>query len=139
MKEKGIMDNINQQMQHGILYKEECYVIQGAIFEVYKTLGNGFLESVYQECLIREFSSRSIPFQNQPELPIFYKGEPVNLTFKPDFVCYDKIILELKTVHEIKDEHRAQLLNYLKITNLRLGLLVNFSHHPRVAIERVIL
>lgn len=121
-----------------ILYREESYLIQGAIFEVYKEIGVGFLEAVYQECLKREFALRNIPFISQPDLEIAYKGETLPLAYRPDFVCFSKIILELKTVKEITDEHRAQLHNYLRISGFRLGLLVNFGHHPRVAIERVV-
>lgn len=121
-----------------ILYREESYLIQGAIFEVYKEIGVGFLEAVYQECLKREFALRNIPFFSQPDLEIAYKGETLPLAYRPDFVCFSKIILELKTVKEITDEHRAQLHNYLRISGFRLGLLVNFGHHPREAIERVV-
>ncbi len=121
------------------IYKEESFAIRGAIFEVYKTIGSGFLEPVYQECLEREFKNRLVPFQIQPDLSISYKGEVLPLTYKPDFICYEKIIVELKAVKEISDEHRAQIHNYLRASRLRLGLLVNFGHSPRVEIERIIL
>ena len=121
-----------------ILFKEECYLIQGAIFEVYKEVGSGFLEMVYQECLSKELLLRSIPFIAQPELEVVYKGEKLNLTYRPDFICYSSIILELKSCKGLIDEHRAQLFNYLKLSKLRLGLLVNFGHVPRVEIERVV-
>jgi GxxExxY protein len=122
-----------------ILYKEESYLIQGAIFEVYKNMGSGFLESVYQVCLRKEFSSRNIPFLEQPNIQISYKGEKLPLYFCPDFVCYKKIIVELKSVSELTGEHRAQLHNYLRISGMRLGLLVNFNHTPKVVIERIVL
>lgn len=122
-----------------LLYTEETYAIRGAIFEVYREIGSGFLEAVYQECLFREFELREIPFQSQPDLLIRYKQELLPLTYKPDFVCYGKIIVELKAVKEISDEHRAQLLNYLRASGNRLGLLVNFGHNPKVEIERIIL
>lgn len=122
-----------------VLYKEECYLIQGAIFEVYRELGCGFIEAVYQESLAKEFENRKIPFFEQPEIIISYKNEVLKQTFHPDFVCYDKIILELKAVKETNDEFKAQLMNYLKISNLRLGLLVNFGHYPRATLERIIL
>ncbi len=121
-----------------IRYKEESYLIQGAIFEVYKNLGPGFLESVYQACLQKELASRSIPFVEQPEIPISYKGEVLPLSFRPDFVCFQKIIIELKSVSELTDEHRAQLHNYLRISGMKLGLLVNFNHIPKVIIERIV-
>ena len=122
-----------------LLLQEETYLIRGAIFEVYKEIGSGFLEAVYQQCLEWEFTSRQIPFQSQPDLSISYKGEILNLTYKPDFVCYEKILIELKAVKVIVDEHRAQIHNYLRASGLRLGLLVNFGHTPRVEIERIIL
>ena len=122
-----------------ILFKKESYDIQGAIFEVYKELGSGFLEAVYQESLIKEFNIRSIPFLSQPELTLYYKGQLLAVTYRPDFLCYEKIIIKLKATAELGQEHRAQLLNYLKATGFRLGLLVNFGHYPRVAIERIIL
>lgn len=122
-----------------LLLQKETYLIRGAIFELYKEIGSGFLEAVYQQCLEREFTSRQIPFQSQPDLSISYKGEILNLTYKPDFVCYEKILIELKAVKVIVDEHRAQIHNYLRASGLRLGLLVNFGHTPRVEIERIIL
>lgn len=122
-----------------ILYKEESYQIQGAIFEVYKTIGTGFLESVYQICLQKEFALRNIPYAEQPEIEISYKNERLPLTFRPDFVCFNKIIIEIKAVSEISDEHRAQLHNYLRISGMKLGLLVNFNHSPKVEIERIVL
>ena len=125
--------------QMNLLFKEECYAIQGAIFEVYREMGCGFLEAVYQECLKRELTSRGIPFDSEPELKLNYKGIPLIQTYKPDFICYQKIILELKAVKEIAPEHKAQLINYLKASGLRIGLLVNFGHYPKAQIERFIL
>ncbi|HOH97457.1 MAG TPA: GxxExxY protein [Candidatus Cloacimonadota bacterium] len=122
-----------------IVYKEESYSISGAIFEVYKELGSGFLEAVYQECLSKEFSRQKIPFTAQPELTIWYKDEPISQTYKPDFICYDKIIIELKAVTELSPIHRAQVLNYLKISKMKLGILVNFCSYPKVQLERLTL
>jgi len=119
-----------------IVFKEESYAIQGACFEVYKTLGSGFLEAVYQEALVREFELRGIPFQEQVELKLQYKGMPLKQTYKPDFVCFGKIIVEIKAVSDLTAEHEAQICNYLKITNMRLGLLVNFGHYPKIGIKR---
>lgn len=130
---------MNHEPHETILYKDECYAIQGAVFEVYKEMGSGFLEAVYQECLQREFRRTGIPFSPQVELSLSYKGEPLQQTYKPDFICHDKIILELKAVKETTAEHRAQVFNYLKATGLRLGLLVNFGHYPGATIERIIL
>ena len=116
--------------------KEECYAIQGAIFEVYRQMGCGFLEAVYQECLEKELSVRGIPFASQPTLQLFYRGELLELTYKPDLVCYRQVIVELKAAKGIAPEHRAQMLNYLKATGLKIGLIVNFGHYPKVEIER---
>jgi len=129
----------NEQMQEKILYKEECYAIQGAIFGVYREMGCGFLESVYQECLSKELAFRNIPFLDQALLSLSYKGEKLAQVYKPDFICFDKIIVEIKAVKDTNDEQRAQLFNYLKATGLRLGLLVNFGHYPRATVERIIL
>ncbi len=122
-----------------IIYKDESYAIQGAIFDVYREMGNGFLEAVYQECLQKEFSKRGVPYQSQVELRLIYKGEYLEQTYRPDFICYDKIIVELKAMKNTKEEHQAQLFNYLKATGMRLGLLVNFGHYPLAEIERIVL
>ena len=122
-----------------IIFKDEVYAIQGGIFEVYREMGCGFLEPVYQECLEKEFKSRGISFEPQKELRLSYKGEVLNLSYKPDLVCYGAIIVELKAVKEIDDIHRAQVFNYLKATGLRLGLLVNFGHYPKATVERIIM
>ena len=122
-----------------ILYKDEVYAIQGAVFDVYREMGCGFLESVYQECLEKELKARGIPFESQKELRLRYKGEVLDLTYKPDLICYGNIIVELKAVKEINDVHRAQVFNYLKATGLRLGLLVNFGHYPKATVERIVM
>lgn len=121
-----------------ILYGEECYAIQGAIFEVYREIGCVFLEAVYQECLEEELSSRGIPFIAQPILKLSYKGSQLKQTYKPDLICYDNIIIELKALSEIKGEHKAQVINYLKATGKSLGLLVNFGGYPKATVERLI-
>jgi GxxExxY protein len=126
-------------MREGIIYKEECYQIQGAIFEVYREMGCGFLEAVYQECLEKEFALRSIPFVAQQELQLTYKGQPLRQTYQPDFICYGKIIVELKAVKEIAPEHKAQVINYLKATGFKLALLVNFGSYPKATIIRLAL
>ena len=122
-----------------LIYKDETYAIRGAVYEVYREMGCGFLEAVYQECLERELMLRSIPFQSQKEVEILYKGDLLKQTYKPDFICYGKIIIELKAVKEIANEHRAHLFNYLKATGMRLGLLVNFGHYPKATCERIVL
>lgn len=122
-----------------VLFKEESYLIQGAIFEVYKELGPGFLEAVYQECLEHEMRSRNIPFVRQQELSISYKGQQLRQSYKPDFICFEKIIIEIKAISDLRPEHQAQTLNYLKATGIRLGLLVNFGSHPKATIKRLAL
>lgn len=126
-------------MESELLFRDECYAIQGAIFEVYRELGSGFLEAVYQECLEKEFQRRGIPFIAQQQLRLFYKGEELRQTYKPDLVCYDRIIIELKALRDLTGEHRSQVLNYLKATGLRLGLLVNFGSSQKAIVERIIL
>ncbi len=122
-----------------ILHREESYQLQGAVFEVYREMGCGFLEAVYQECLERELARRRIPFAARQELKLYYKGEALRQTYVPDFICYDSIIVELKALAATTGAHRAQVLNYLKATGLRLGLLVNFGGHPKATVERVVL
>jgi GxxExxY protein len=127
---------MNQQKE--LLYGDESYLIRGAVFEVYREMGCGFLEAVYQECLQREFCKQGIQFVSQAELILFYKQEKLQQIYKADFICYGKIIVELKAAKELTNEHRAQLHNYLKATGISLGFLVNFGHYPKAIIERVI-
>ena len=119
-------------------FEEESFRIRGAIFEVYREMGCGFLEAVYQECLEREFAKQGIPFVAQQDLVLQYKGERLAQTYKPDFICYERIIVELKALKELGNEHRAQVHNYLKATGFELGLLVNFGHYPKAEIERIV-
>jgi GxxExxY protein len=120
-----------------LLFKDECYSIMGACFEVYRTMGCGFVEPVYQECLVLELRDQQIPFQPQVELELNYKNRPLEKKYIPDFICFEQIITEIKAVSILTDEHRAQVHNYLKATGYRLGLLVNFGHHPKVEWERI--
>jgi GxxExxY protein len=121
-----------------LIYREESYKIIGACFEVYKDKGCGFTEPVYQECLSLEFKRQNIPFVAQPILELEYKGTKLEQYFKADFVCFGSIIVELKTVSKLVDEHRAQILNYLNALKFRLGLLVNFGHFPKLEYERIV-
>ncbi len=120
-----------------IIYREESYKIIGACFEVYKQKGCGFTEPVYQDCLKIEFRLQNTPFVSEPKINLEYKGEMLESYFKPDFVCYDKIIVELKAVSRLIDEHRAQTINYVNATNFDLRLLVNFGHFPKLEYERI--
>ncbi len=121
-----------------MLYAEEVYNINGAMFEVFKNLGPGLLEKVYQEALEIEFKLRDIPYEREKRFNIVYKGNLLEQQYIADFVCYGKIIIELKSVSEVTDVHRAQVINYLKITGLRLALLQNFNVSTLQAAERII-
>ena len=120
-----------------IIYKKESYDIIDACFEVYNEKGCGFLEPVYQECLAIEFEYQRIPAIAKPSLALIYRGRILKQTYEPDYVYFEKIIVELKAVSALADEHRAQLLNYLHATGLELGLLVNFGHYPKLEYERI--
>ncbi len=120
-----------------IVYKAESYAIMGACFEVYNEKGCGFLEPVYQECLGIEFEYQRIPAIAKPSLALSYRRRILKQTYEPDYVCFGKIIVELKAVSALTDQHRAQLLNYLHATGFELGLLVNFGHYPRLEYERI--
>ena len=110
-----------------ILFKEQSFRIFSACFEVYKEKGNGFLEAVYQECLAREVDEQEIPFQEKPRLRLDHKERTLRQEYEPNFVCYGEIILEIKAVKQLADEHRAQVINYRKVTGMQLGLLVNLA------------
>lgn len=122
-----------------LMYKKEAYQIVGAAMEVYNAMGNGFVEPVYQECMEIELGMRAIPFQQQVPILLEYKSSRLKQQYIPDFICHGSIIVELKAVKAITDEHRAQLLNYLKATGLRLGMLVNFGTYPKLEWERMVL
>ena len=121
-----------------LVLKEECYAIMGACFEVYKEMGCGFIEPVYQECLEIELGLRGIAYLSQAELELWYRDRRLEQKFKPDFVCYGQVILEIKAVSKLTDQHRSQVHNYLKATGHKLGLLVNFGSHPGVEWERIV-
>lgn len=102
-------------------------------------MGTGFLEAVYQECLGKEFAARAIPYRAHPQLRLAYKGEPIVQTYSPDFICFDAIIIELKVAEAIVDGHRAQVMNYLRATELHLGLIANYGAYPKAQVERIVL
>ena len=114
-------------MDHKIIHKEEAFNIIGAAMEVHNVIGCGFTEPLYQDALEEELRLRDIPFEREKTYYFTYKGKRLDKSFRHDFVCYDKIIVELKTVNEISDEHYAQVYNYLKATGMKLGLLINFG------------
>ena len=131
-------NDTNHHEQREILFKDECYKIYGCIFEVNKKLGSGFLESVYQEAMEIELKRENIPFVLQKELEILYDGIPLVNKFVADIICYDKIIIELKAVSKLNNQHKAQLMNYLVVTGYKLGLLVNFNSFPKAEIIRMV-
>lgn len=114
-------------LKEGLIYKNESFEIIGACMEVHRELGCGFLEAVYQEALALEFSRQNIPYEQEVLLQINYKGQALKKEYKADFICFDKIIIELKALNKFTPEHLAQTLNYLKVTDFKLGLLVNFG------------
>ena len=122
-----------------MIYEAESYDIRGAVFDVYREMGTGLLEAVYQECMEEEFLRRKIPYQSQPVLRLQYKERELKQTYRPDFICYDKIIVEIKAVEELTKVHRSQLHNYLRITKFRLGFLINFNHDPGAEIVRIVI
>jgi len=125
-------------METEILFKSESYRIIGACFEVYNEQGTGFLESVYQECLAIEMKSRSIPCEEKVPLKISYKGTLLTQRYIPDFLCFDEILVEIKATKTLTDDHRAQVINYLKATGKKLGLLINFGNPGKLEHERLI-
>ena len=122
-----------------LLHGAEVFRIQGAIFEVSRTMGPGFLEGIYQECLALELAVRQIPFLATPKLSVCYKGKILRQTYSPDFICFESVIVELKAARDLVAEHRAQLLNYLRATGLRVGLLVNFGNSAKATVQRLVL
>jgi GxxExxY protein len=122
-----------------LIYQNESYAIRGAAMKVYNTVGCGFLEAVYQEALEIELDKRHIPYEREKELEICYDGIKLGKKYVADFVCYGKIILELKAVKELDDSHRSQLYNYLKATGFKLGFLINFGKYDELQIERRVL
>lgn len=110
-----------------LLYRDETFRIRKAVVDVHTGMGAGFLEAVYQECLALEFARQAIPFQASKPLRLTYRGQRLAQTYVADFVCYDRIIVELKAVRSLAPEHRAQTLSYLRASGLQVGLLVNFG------------
>jgi GxxExxY protein len=120
-----------------IIFEEESYQIMGACFEVYNQKGFGFTEPVYQECLEIELELRKIPFVAQPRIQLCYKERILDQFFRPDFICFGKIIVEIKSVASLTDAHISQTLNYLSATGFELSILVNFGTFPKLNYKRI--
>ncbi|MDR0352028.1 MAG: GxxExxY protein [Opitutaceae bacterium] len=125
-------------MNDDLIYKDEVYKIMGACFSVYKEKGNGYTEPVYQDSMEIELDYLKIPFDTQRNYPIYHRSVKLKHSYTPDLLCYDKIILELKAVKKLTPEHRAQVINYLKVTGCKVGLLVNFCGYPQLEWERLV-
>ena len=120
-----------------LIFKEECYQIIGSSMRVHSDKGNGFLEAVYQECLEIDFELDEIPFISQAPLKLEYRGRELKQRYKPDFFVFGEIVLEIKAVSQLTDEHRSQVLNYLAATGYKLGLLVNFGAYGQLEWQRI--
>ena len=118
------------------------YSIIGAAMEVHRQLGCGFLESVYQEAMALEMTARGIPYRREVEIPVFYKNQRLNASFRADFLCFDTIIVELKALANLSGVEEAQIINYLKATGYEIGLLLNFGNasleHRRLAFSKAL-
>jgi GxxExxY protein len=129
------MDNPKEKL----ILEDEVYAIMGAAMEVYYKVGTGFLEPVYQEMLSIEMNGRGIPYEAEKELLLEYKGVTLKKTYRADFICYGQILLELKCVERLSSIDTAQLLNYMKITKMRVGLLINFGARPKLEWKRFVM
>jgi GxxExxY protein len=121
-----------------VLYRDESYRIVGACMAVRNEKGHSFTEHVYHECLEIEFGFAGIPFHSRPPITLQYRGQTLVHTFQLDFLCFEKIVVEIKAVESLQAAHRAQALNYLHAANLDLGLLVNFGSFPKLQYERLL-
>ena len=121
-----------------LVMKDEVYAVIGAAIEVHTQLGPGFLEAVYHEALMLELEAKGIPFESERPIEIYYKGKLLNKRYFADIVCYGQIIVELKALKRISGVEEAQILNYLKATGLKVGLLINFGSHPRLEWKRYV-
>ncbi len=122
-----------------LVLKDEVYAVVGAALEVYWQLGNGFLEPIYQEALAIELGRRGIPFEAKKRLTVRYKGQCLEKKYEADFVCYGQIIVELKSLVGLSGRDLSQLVNYMKATGLRVGLLINFGSSVKLEWKRFII
>jgi len=121
-----------------LLFKDEVFAVVGAAFEVKLELGNGFLEAVYQEAMEFELSERKIPCESQKPLTIIYKGHALKKEYVPDLMCFGQLIVELKAIDRITSKEESQMLNYLKATGLRVGIIINFGTVGKLEWKRYI-
>ena len=121
-----------------LLFKEEVYEIVGAAIEVHKNMGIGFIEAVYQECLEVELKNRDIPYDSQRQVQIHYKDKLINKYYIPDLVCYGEIVVELKAIEQLTGREEAQIINYLRATKYRIGVLINFGSKTKLEWRRLI-
>ena len=121
-----------------LVFRDEVYAIVGAAMEVHSVLGNGFLEAVYQSALKLELQTRKIPFETEKELPVFYKGQQLDLSYRADVICFGQIIVELKALDKLTNKEESQLLNYLSATRLRVGVLINFGSRGKLEWKRFV-
>lgn len=119
-----------------LLLKDEAYAIVGAAMEVYNQLGPGFLEPVYQEAMEIETQARKIPTQPQQEIIVLYKGRQLKKFYLADSICFHQIIVEIKAIDSLTTREESQLINYLKATGLKVGLLLNFGSHGKLEWRR---
>ena len=117
---------------------EECHQIVGCAFKVYNQLGHGFLEQVYQCALEIELKHAGIPFEAQKRIPVYYLGEKLDVFYKADILCFDKVIVELKAEQSLSDVHDAQVINYLKATGSQVGLLINFGNRRKLEFKKIV-
>ena len=110
-----------------LLFRAEVFQIVGCAIEVLNTLGHGLIEKPYENALVAEFGLRNIPFRQQPAFDVLYKGQKVGL-FIPDLIAFDAIVVDTKVIDQITDHKRGLMLNYLRITKLRVGVILNFKH-----------
>ena len=122
-----------------LVLKEEVYQIVGAAMEVYYRLGRGFLEPVYQEAIEIELKHRRIPFQAKKSISIRYREFLLNKKYEPDLVCFNQVIVELKALDWLSRSEECQLLNYMRATSNRVGVLINFGSSPRLEWKRYVL
>jgi len=126
------------EMERDVILKDECFGIVGAAIEVHRQLGCGFLEAVYQGAPEIELGSQGVPFDSQPPLQIRYKGHLLEKKYFPDLICHGKIIVELKALDKLTDKERSQVLNYLKASQFKLGILIDFGSTGKLEWERFV-